>query len=88
MKACTLSCIRRESCPLRLQAISSCDIFSIAFSIDRLLFKINLAFSEKKPPFSLSFSRVTSSEPVAMVLIVSEIVFFFLAFSAFFSCSA
>jgi len=71
----------RLSTPFKLTASSWLDIFSIAFSMEEQLLAIILAFSLKKPPL-LSLSLVISSEPVAIVLIVSEIVFFgFLAFS-------
>ena len=72
----TLSCIFLNSLPCRFINTNLLDIFWIVFSIDWLLLAIIFAFSEKKPPFPPSFSRVTNSEPVAMVFIVSEMVFF------------
>lgn len=75
MKDCTFSCILRLSFLFKSTTISCCEIFSMAFSIDLLLLAIIFAFSEKKPPL-FSLSMVTSSEPVAIVLIVSDMVFF------------
>lgn len=54
--------------------------------MELLLLAIILAFSEKNPPFSFSFSIVTSSDPLAIVLIVSEMVFF-LTLAAYLSSS-
>lgn len=68
----TWSWRRRDSTPFKFTASSEFEIFSIALSIDLLDCEMSLAFSEKKPLFSLS----VVTEPVAIVLIVSTIVFF------------
>ena len=78
MNFCTFSCISRLSCPFAFTAISSLVIWSMAFSILLLDLAMSFTFSAKNP--CLFSPAVISSEPDAIVFMVSVIVFLYLTF--------